>query len=101
MKFKKPAVCWQTDPDEAFFVGTRESIVSLANQLLELANGEFETSDIAGVKLLTPKRDESLTEFGLDVVVQGVSIVEKESDVISVVNEFRVLTGELPLVEGS
>jgi hypothetical protein len=101
MSFKRPAVCWQTDPDEAFLVGTRESIISLANQLLELANGECETSNIAGVKVLTPKQNKPLTEFGLDVLVQGVSFVEKESDVISVVNEFRILMGESLLVEAS
>ena len=101
MSFKKPAVCWHSDPDESFLVGTRESIVNLANQLLELANSECEASTVSGVKLLTPTKSEYLTEFGLDIVLQGVIFVEDESDVITVVNEFRSLNGELPLVESS
>ena len=97
-QFKKPAICWHTDPDEAFLVGTRESVIAFARELLRLAESGCIEAQVAGVKLETPNSPSSLTEFGLDIVLQGVSFIESEENALKVVNHFRVLNGESPLV---
>lgn len=98
MTFKKPAICWHSDTDEAFLVGTKESFIYLAKQLMDLVHSECEASDITGVKILTPKKQEYITEYGLDIVVQGANFVENEADMIKVANYFRLQNGNPPLV---
>lgn len=90
-------------PAEAFLVGTKESYIRLANLILKLVEEEGSKSEIYmidGVKLKSIISEEYLTEFGLDIVVQGISVVENSEDVEKVVNHFRVLNGELPVAEG-
>ena len=98
--WKKPAICWHSDPDEAFLVGTKESFIELAELLLKLAESKpTTTSDISGVELFQVSSEEYLTEHGLDIVLQNITLVHKQEDVGKVINHFRVLNGELPLTD--
>jgi hypothetical protein len=96
------AICWHTDPDEAFLVGTRESYIRMANILLKLADTDpshVYPDKLDEVSIGWDSEGNYLTESGLDIVLSGIGIVEKAEDVIKVVNYFRQLNGNLPLAE--
>lgn len=98
--WENPAVCWHTDPDEAFLVGTKESYIKLAELLVKLADSTTkESSIIDGVKVSWPSSNDYLTEFGLDIVLQGIGLVENKEEALKVTNHFRRLNGELPLAD--
>ena len=95
-----PAVCWHTDPDEAFLIGTKDSYIKLANLLLELAETPpNETSNIDGAKVSWASSHQNLTEFGLDIVLHEMGFVENKEQVIKVVNHFRRLNGNVPIAD--
>lgn len=96
--WKSPAICWHTDPGEAFLIGTKESYIQLAEILLKLAASDPEKiSIIDDVTVRWPTSRNYLTEFGLDVAIAGIGLVETKEDAARLVNHFRRLNGELPL----
>lgn len=95
---KKAAVCWHSDPSEAFLVGTKESLRTLAQGILSQLDELSHESKVGSVNVQWAKSNETLTESGLDIVLDGLAVVASERDTIVVVNELRVANGLIPLV---
>lgn len=96
---KKAAICWDMDTSESFLVGTKENLKQLAESILAKLEQETKESELCGVKIQSPTSNSSLTELGLDIVLNGMAIVENEKDTVRIVNELRSLNGMLPFAE--
>jgi hypothetical protein len=97
---KNAEICWHSDPDEAFLVGTEESLRKLAHDILNLLEQEKRhESEIGSVRVQFTSSGNPLTESGMDIILDGLAIVESNNDVFKVVNELRVLNGMLPFAE--
>jgi hypothetical protein len=94
---EKAAVCWDMDTSEAFLVGTKENLRSFAQEILSLLDQDLNQGELCGVKVESPKLEGTLTESGLDIVLEGLTIVKNENDTIKIINELRSLNGMLPL----
>ncbi len=101
MSFKtdKTAICWDMDPSEAFFVGTKEELKKLAEDILLALESDTVDGTIGGTQLKISPSDNSLTENGLDIVVNNIAIVKDNKDTSKVINSLRDLNGMSPLAD--
>ena len=95
MSFKtdKAAICWDMDPSEAFLVGTKEELKKLAEDILLALDSDTVEGTIGDTQLNFSSSDNSLTENGLDIVVNNVAIVKDGKDTSKIINSLRVLNG--------
>ena len=101
MAFKtdKAAICWDMDPNEAFLVGTKEELRKLAEDILLALDSDTVDGTIGDTKLKFSNSDSSLTESGLDIVVNNIAIVKGDKDTSKVINSLRELNGMSPLAD--
>lgn len=101
MNFKtdKAAICWDMDPSEAFLVGTKEELKKLAEDILLALDSDTIDRTIGNTQLKFSPSDCSLTENGLDIVVNNIAIVKDDKDTSKVINSLRELNGMLPLAD--
>jgi len=90
---KKPAVCWETDPDEAFLIGTKEELTQFANSIIEQLKGISSEGNYHGIDVRIPKSSQSLTEVMSDIVIQGLTVVETTQERQELLNRFRKNNG--------
>ena len=96
---KKTAVCWDMDTSESFLVGTKENLRNLAESILDQLEQDTKESELCGIKVQSPTSNGSLTESGLDIVLNGMAIVESEKDTFKIINKLRSINGMLPFAE--
>ncbi len=101
MTFKtdKAAICWDMDPSEAFLVGTKEELKKLAEDILLALDSDTVDGTIGDTQLKFSSSDSSLTESGLDIVINKIAIVKDDKDTSKVINSLRELNGMLPLAD--
>ena len=99
MSFKtdKAAICWDMDPSEAFLVGTKEELKKLAEDILLALDSDTVDGTIGNTQIKFSSSDSTLTENGLDIVVNNIAIVKDDKDTSKVINSLRELNGMLPL----
>ena len=97
MKEGKPSICYESDLDEAFIVGTKEELYEFAQSILKLIDGPKKSFDYFGIKTQQVDTVESLTESMSEIVIDTLLIVEKKEDRRKLVNEVRINNGELPI----
>ncbi len=96
---ERATICWYTDPAESFLVGTKDSLRQLAHDILNQLDNEYHENEIGNVKIKWSNSENPLTECGMDVVLDGLGIVDSEEDKNKLVNELRVLNNILPNAE--
>jgi hypothetical protein len=101
MSFKsdKAAICWDMDPSEAFLVGTKEELRKLAEDILLAIESDTIDGIIGDTQLKFSSSDNSLTENGLDIVVNNIAIVKDNKDTSKIINSLRELNGMSPLAD--
>lgn len=96
---EKTAICWDMDPSEAFLVGTKDNLKLLAESILAQLEQKTKEGELCGVKVQNTTSNNSLTESGLDIVLNGITFVENEKDTFRIVNGLRSSNGMIPFAE--
>lgn len=101
MNFKtdKAAICWDIDPSEAFLVGTKDELKKLAEDILQALDSDTVDRTIGDTQLKFSSSDSSLTENGLDIVVNNIAIVKDNKDTSKIINSLRELNGMTPFTD--
>ena len=94
---EKPVICYETDIDESFLVGTKKELSDFAYKILNIIEGESNSLNFHGIETLSPKSTSSLSESIPDIVLDGLLIVRSKKDKQDLVNKIRINNGMPPI----
>ena len=96
-KIGKPAVCYETELDEAFLLGTRDELSRFAHAILKLLDMPSESIDYLGISTQSPLNQVSLTQTMSQVEIDRALIVENENDRKILMNKTLLNNGDTPI----
>jgi len=91
----RPAICYETGLDEAFLVGTRSELASMARAILDALDSPGEPREYLGVRARSISH--RLTEAMAQVVIDGILVVESRQDRRVLMDRILVNGGDPPI----
>lgn len=93
----RPAIMYETGPDESALIGTRDQLATFAQTILDRLDQRGSERNYHGVEGILLATDHGLTDPLGDIAINGLVVVADEWNRRKLVNAIRTNNGELPI----